>query len=442
MERLVIIGASYRHATVAALGEYALPKDEVETRLPQIAATIGTPELAYIGTCNRIEFILAGDEATSAETYRSRLAKVLQDTGHTAAESRMLRAWQGDGAAEHLLLVASGLDSARRGEPEIRTQVRAAWLSARRAGTSGPILDRLFADALKTASEVQTFISRQIGVMSLSDGALAQVAAHLDGRHGTVVLLGVSPMTRRCAHVLRDAGHRLVVTSRTMATATTLADEVGAAAMTFDALKRHPGPFDAILAATGGQDVVLTATDVASWAVAQRNLLVIDFGVPANVDPAAADVPGVRLMGMDHLIDEARANTDVEQPEMATAREIVDRHLDRLRGEMALRQAGPAIRDVIAHYQSVAKASIEKELGGAVTDAMDQQRLQQWADLMARRFLHTTLAGVRALATHGEPAAVNVFLRGLTESLPAADSATGADADSTAQSPSPSEPRP
>ena len=53
------------------------------------------------------------------------------------------------------VLVASGLDSARRGEPEIRSQVRAAWQAARRAGTSGPILDRMFADALKTASEVQ-----------------------------------------------------------------------------------------------------------------------------------------------------------------------------------------------------------------------------------------------------------------------------------------------
>src|SRR5690606_25586964 len=151
---------SYRHATVAALGTYAWPKAEVESRLPEMAKVIGAPELAYVGTCNRVEFVLAGDESTSAGTYRERIAHALQDTLFVSDEIRKLRAWQGEGAAEHLLLVASGLDSARRGEPEIRAQVRAAWLSAQRAGTCGPILDRLFADALKTSSEVQSHISR------------------------------------------------------------------------------------------------------------------------------------------------------------------------------------------------------------------------------------------------------------------------------------------
>jgi len=95
MERLVIVGASYRHATVAALGDFALPKDQVEARLPDIARRIGAPELAYVGTCNRVEFVLAGDDATSAEIYRERLARVLQEDAPGMAR---LRAWQGDGA--------------------------------------------------------------------------------------------------------------------------------------------------------------------------------------------------------------------------------------------------------------------------------------------------------------------------------------------------------
>jgi len=417
MEKLVIIGASYRHTTVAALGEYALPKDEVERRLPEIASAIGAPELAYVGTCNRIEFILAGDDSTPAEIYRERLARALQPVGIGTAETRRLRAWQGDGAAEHLLLVASGLDSARKGEPEIRAQVRAAWHAARRAGTSGPILDRLFADALKTANEVQTFISGQIGVMSLSDCALAHVAEHLKGRQGTVALIGVSPMTRRCAQVLSGQGHRFVVASRTLTTAETLAQEIGGTPRRIDDLKQESLGVDVIIAATGAADVVLETKDIKRLS-AKSGLLVIDFGVPANIDPTAGEIDGVRLFAMDHLIDEARAQTDAEHPEMAMAREIVDRHLDRLRGEMALRQAGPAIRKVIAHYQTITKASIDNELSAAMPAGADQQRLRQWADLMARRFLHTTLAGVRALASQHDQTAVDAFLHGLTESLP------------------------
>ncbi len=418
MERLVIIGASYRHASVAALGEYALAKEEVERRLPQIAATIGAPELAYVGTCNRTEFILAGDENTPPETYRERLARALRPTAATGG--RKLRAWQGDGAAEHLLLVASGLDSARRGEAEIRTQVRAAWQSARRAGTSGPILDRLFADALKTANEVQTFISGQIGVLSLSDCALEQLRAHLGGRRAKIALVGVSPMTRRCAQILLAEGHTFVVASRTLATARTLADEIGATAVEIGGLKAHAQTFDVVIAATGGQEIVLTAQDL-KYLSASSGLFIVDFGVPANIDPAAAEIAGVRLLDMDHLIEEARTRNSAEKPEMAMAREIVDRHLDRLRGEMALRQAGGAIKNVIAHYQMLTKASIDNELAAALPAGADEERLRQWADLMARRFMHATLAGVRALATQADPAAVDAFLRGLNESVPTSD---------------------
>ena len=414
MERLVIVGASYRHASVAALGTYAWPKAEVESRLPEMAKAVGAPELAYVGTCNRVEFVLAGDDGTSANTYRERIARVLRETGCTGEEMRKLRAWQGEGAAEHLLLVASGLDSARRGEPEIRAQVRAAWQSAHRAGTCGPILDRLFADALKTSAEVQGFISSQIGVMSLSDVAMSHVMSHVEGRNGHVAIVGVSPMTRRCAQILSDAGHRLTVASRTRRTAATLTEEIPGTPLTIDDLKRSEGPFDAIIAATGSGDVVLTQDNIAPWA--KDTLLIVDFGVPANIDPAVADLPHAHLLDMDHLIDEARAKTDPAQPEMAQAREIVDQHLDRLRGEMALRRAGPAIRDVIAHYQAMAKNSINKEL--TATEPAEQEKLRKWADLMARRFMHTTLAGVRALAARGEPGAVDVFLRGLSESLP------------------------
>jgi hypothetical protein len=92
-----------------------------------------------------------------------------------------------------------------------------------------------------------------------------------------------------------------------------------------------------------------------------------------------------------------------------------------------MRRAGPAIRDVIAHYQTLTKASFEKDLVNAVTDKAEQERLRAWADLMARRFLHTTLAGLRSLAANADPSAVAVFLKGLSESLPSRDGAASSE---------------
>src|SRR5262249_57869198 len=69
--------------------------------------------------------------------------------------ARVLRAWAGEAAVEHVLLVACGLDSAQTGEHEIAAQLRGAWEDSRAAQTCGPILDRLMGEALGMARRMR-----------------------------------------------------------------------------------------------------------------------------------------------------------------------------------------------------------------------------------------------------------------------------------------------
>ncbi len=409
-ENLVIVGLSYRHVPVATLGAHALPRHELTTRLPEIAKAIGATELAYIGTCNRITFVIVGPD--SPELYRDRLSDM---------NGLRFRAWQGEGGMEHLLLVSSGLESARRGEPEIRNQVRAGWATARDAGTSGPVLNRLFAEVLKAATEVQSFIARSIGVVSLTDGALGRMNAHLQGRSATVAVIGVSPMTRRCATDLIGRGHRLIIASRTLATAEGMAAEIGGTPMTLDDLRRDGKEIDAVVAAVGGEKTVIGVDDIARWAP-DGGLIAVDFGVPPNIDPAAAEMSGITLLDMDALISVARDSSSAFDTQLGPAREIVDFHLDRLRGEAALRQAAPAIEGVVKHHQALVQAGLAEI---DTEKALDREALNQWADRMSRRFLHATLVGVRTLAADAGPGAVESFLRGLSSAVPPQKSEEG-----------------
>src|SRR4051812_1928348 len=111
MNRFALIGASYKTAGVERLGQLALPKDKIAQRLPSLAAEIGAQELAYIGTCNRVEFVLAGDEPLAVQACRDRLGRLLTPAPVADSETRRIfRAWTDEGAVEHLFLVASGLD--------------------------------------------------------------------------------------------------------------------------------------------------------------------------------------------------------------------------------------------------------------------------------------------------------------------------------------------
>src|SRR5204863_1276818 len=80
------------------------------------------------------------------------LAALAALSGLAEGELRPVVYRLGDEAAGlHLLRVAAGLDSMVPGEGEILGQVRAAF----EAGTTGPVLDRLFRQALHAGKKVR-----------------------------------------------------------------------------------------------------------------------------------------------------------------------------------------------------------------------------------------------------------------------------------------------
>src|SRR5207253_4307654 len=106
----------------------------------------------------------------------------------------------------------------------------------------------LMGEALGMARRVRRMTA---GVRSPSLGDLAadRVLQHLGGRPGRVALLGVSPMTRRCAGVLSEARVPLLIVNRTLEAADELAGNVSGEAMPLDRFRIEPPPLDALVLA-------------------------------------------------------------------------------------------------------------------------------------------------------------------------------------------------
>jgi glutamyl-tRNA reductase len=415
MNRFALIGASYKTAGVEKLGQLALPKAELEQRLAGIAAAAGVAELAYIGTCNRIEFIVADKDPVAVQACRDKIGEIL---GEAAGESRKIfRAWTGEGAIEHLFLVAAGLDSAQAGEREIYAQVRIAWSTARAAGTCGPQLDYIFNEALKAAQDVHQQASRPANAESLSGFAVRRVNTHLAGDMGRVALVGISPMTRQCGRVFAAQGLSLIVVNRTFETAQEFAAEIGAEAVTLEAFKANPGVIDAVVTAVGGAEPVLDHAAVSRMIVnaSSRGIVIVDLGVPPNVDPAVGSIEGVYRIGMDSVIAEAAAGRNERLGELASARLIIDEHLDRLRRDYAIREAAPMIQLMGNHYQALAAESLKRLPRGK--NGEDAEALRQWAESFARKLAHAPIKGLRVLAAEAGPQAVQAYMRGVAEAL-------------------------
>lgn len=415
MDQFALIGASYKSAGVDRIGRLAWPKTEIEDRLRELAARLGVPELAYIGTCNRIEFIVAGDESLTAQDCRDALGDVFSDVLAGDDVRHVFRAWVGEGAAEHLFLVASGLDSAQAGEREIYNQVRQSWSAAKAAGTCGPQLDYLFAEALRAAQDVHKEIAGTANVESLADYAVKRALAHVDGARGRVALVGISPMTRHAGRMLAARGLPITVVNRTYETAAELAIELNGEACPLDQFLANPGPIDVIISAVGGAEPLIDLTVAARIAAAApaRGTLIVDLGVPPNVDPAAGLMTGLTRLGMDAVIADAALGRTERLRELASARIVIDEHLERLRGEYAIREASSLIQDLTMQYQRAAVESLRR----LPKSQTSEEGLKQWAEGFARRLAHAPLKGLRALATESGPAAVQAYLRGVQDAL-------------------------
>jgi glutamyl-tRNA reductase len=427
MHQIGVVGLSYRHAGIDEVARLSIPKADLEARLTALRAALRVSELLYLGTCNRVELLFATHDGEPAGDLReSALAQLTGSRSTPGQASRLLRAWAGESALEHVLLLACGLDSAQAGEREIAAQLRAAWEAARAAGTSGPILDRLVGEALSMANRVQRL---QAGMQSpsLADLAATRVLDHLAGGGETVALIGVSPMTRRCALALHRAGIPLLIVNRTLAPAAQLAASVSGQAVALEQFRERPQAVAALVLAAGGGERVLDGhslqllAESAQRAQQARSVLhraggplAIDFGVPPNVDPDDALRAGVLRIGMSELVQAVQERRVSELLRLAPVRAAIDERLARLREEMATRAIGPKLAQLRGAFERIAADEIERafaaELRGLTEDQCEA--LRRMSSRLAGRLAHLPIAGLRAAATHASPDVIDAFFRG------------------------------
>ncbi|HEV2701721.1 MAG TPA: hypothetical protein VGV09_08830 [Steroidobacteraceae bacterium] len=413
MHRIGIVGVSYRHASAGQVAQFAVAKDALGHRLSVLREALQGAEVLYLSTCNRVEVIYA--TADPAVDRRPAVFKALtgREPAHGEAFST-LRAWTGEAAVEHLLLVACGMDSAQAGEQEVYVQLRAAWQAAREAQVIGPLLDRVLSEAMNMARHAHRIATHD--APSLADLAVSRLLQHLQdqgGAAGSVGLVGVSPMTRRCGLRLRERGIAVTVINRTLDSAAELATELGGTALSLGAFGQDPAAAGccALVCASGAAEPVIDRAILVK--LAHSKPLLMDFGLPPNVDVDAARMLDFTRVGMDELVQTARDGRVEHLLRLAPVRAAIDAHLARLRSELAARAIGPQLARLRDDFERITAGEVDRLLREVLLDLDEdqRQRLSGWGRTLAHRLAHLPLSGMRAAAEHADPAATDAFFK-------------------------------
>ena len=406
---VLVVGLSHKSAPVETLERAAVSGDTLGKLLRDIAHLPDTAETFVISTCNRVEvYAEVGRFHGGVNGICELLAR---HSGIPAGElTASLYVHYEDRAVQHLLAVASGLDSMVVGEDQILGQVRAALKAASDYGTLGRSLRDLGRIALRTGkrARAETGIDR-LGISLVSVGV--ELAASRLGPTGAdlltgrdVLVVGAGAMSGLAVAIAARAGAaRIAVANRTRSRAERLAAGAGGVVADFADLPAAIAGAGLVISCTGAAGAVITGQMVRT-ALDERPagtpLVLLDLAMPRDVDPAVADLPDVSVIGLDELRGTGEAA--VGAAEVAAVRAIVEEEFAAYGSAVRAAQVTPTVVALRAKAATVVDAELDR-LGGRLSEhGVSGHALEEIAQTVRRvvdKLLHAPTVRVKELAS-------------------------------------------
>jgi glutamyl-tRNA reductase len=415
--RPVYASIAGKHVAVVGISHTAAPV-EVRERLhigPQLAREIGSRlrgedgEAVVVSTCNRTELYLAAADV-SAPTALA-LDELAGLAGPRAQEVRSRVAVLRDGeAAAHLFAVAGGLESMAVGETQILGQVRAAHRLALEARTSGPVIDRLFRQAVQTGRRIRAetrLLESSASIPAAATRLAESVLGPLDsatalvigaGRMSELVLLNL--VHRRCG--------RILLANRTPARARALAGRFGAEPVALERVGDALPGADLVISCTASTGIVVAADDVRRATARRqgRSMVLLDVALPRDLDPEIGGVHGCFLYNVDDLAGVVAASRADRSHDLKRATAIVQEESAKFRDWQLSRDVVPAIaalRNSADQIRAGELRRVEGKLGRL--SPRERQLVESLTAQIMNKFLHEpTLRMKRAAAGPAGPA--------------------------------------
>ena len=416
---LLLVGTNHTIAPLEVRERMALSQEQGEQMLDRLLTYV--PNAVVLATCNRTEIYMTAQNPTLGAQHVHRF--LAEWTGLPVGSlTRYLYSLQQWGPLEHLLRVASGLDSMILGEEQILGQVRAAVEMSRQKDALDAVLAAAFTQALRTGRRVrsETRISRNaVSVSSAAVDLAERTLGTLAGRRALVVAAGEAG--KLAARSLQGHGVTdLVVVSRTLANAQVLARSLHAQAVPLEALETEIAAADLVVTTTGAQGIVHTRASV-ERAMAGRDgrpLVIIDIAVPRDVEAEVGNIPGVMLYNIEDVQHSAEHNLALRRQEVAPAEAIVASDVAAFQRWWQTQEVLPTIRQLQRKAETIRKQELDRTLHRLDLSDADRATVEAMSRALIKKLLHDPLVYLKTRRSGEDALDVVQALFGLAEEAP------------------------
>lgn len=321
---LIAFGINHKTAPVELREKVAFSDDSLVDAHAALARFTGAEESVIISTCNRTEIYAQAEDLDANQIIRWMAdfhaidQSLLTENSYTHTQQA---------AVQHVMRVASGLDSLILGEPQILGQVKQAYTSAKDSGTVSGGFERLFQQTFSVAKKVRS--ETEIGANAVSVAyAAVQLAKHIFSSmtKTRVLLIGAGETIELVARHLKDLNVKeLMVANRTLERAHKIADPIQGRVLTLAQIPHNLHYADIIISSTASQLPILGKGMVESALKQRRHkpMFLVDLAVPRDIEGEVTELDDAYLYTVDDLQQIVEQNLASRQSAAQEAEKLI-----------------------------------------------------------------------------------------------------------------------
>ena len=399
---LRILGLNHRTAPVQVREQLAMNSQQLPTALDELVRMPHVDEMLIVSTCNRTELYSACDSPAMGK-----LRGWLMDDARLGPNgSDLLYIHEDQHAVNHTFSVASGLDSAVLGEPQILGQMKQAYRIATEVGSTGPMLHSLFQQAFAVAKLVRTDTSIGNSAVSVAYAAVTlarQIFADFS-RHSALLVGAGETIELTARHLAQRGVRRMIIANRSLDRAQALAEEFTGYAITLDDIPAHLADADMLICSTASPEPLIQVAEVkaALKTLKLKPMFVVDLAVPRDVHPDVGKLEDIYLYTVDDLEGVISENLRSREEAARQAREIIDTEVARFSASLRTRDSAPTIREVRQHAAGI-QAQVERQATRMLESGKSPEEVVAYLSrTLTNKLLHGPSAGLRRAGETGD----------------------------------------
>ncbi|MDD1792626.1 glutamyl-tRNA reductase [Enterovibrio makurazakiensis] len=411
---LLVLGINHKTATVDLREKVSFSPQQLRDALHQLKEKQVVQSGVIVSTCNRTEIYCELEQPSPGV-----VVDWLRDFHHLDSDALLscLYTHHDQAAAQHLMRVASGLDSLVLGEPQILGQVKQAYAeSVEFDAINGP-LERLFHKTFTVAKRVRTETDIGGNAVSVAFAACSlarQIFESLET--STALLVGAGETIELVAkHLYEHDCKNIIVANRTRERARPFEEAFGAKVISLEEIPDYMHKADIVISSTAAPLPIIGKGMVEKALKARRHqpMLLIDIAVPRDIEEEVGDLNDAYLYTVDDLQSIVERNMEQRKAAAVQAEAIVDEESHGFMTWMRSRDAVDSIKQYRADSEALKNELLNKSLQALASGADPQKVLAELSNKLTNKLIHAPTQAMQEAARNGDERTLDTLRQSL-----------------------------